>query len=88
MYPWRDLPRERLAFLPTPLEPAPRLTERLGCNLFVKREDQSGLGMGVVGGIVHMAVHVYIAKRNTNFRDVLQFPAVHARLPDDALHPR
>jgi 1-aminocyclopropane-1-carboxylate deaminase/D-cysteine desulfhydrase-like pyridoxal-dependent ACC family enzyme len=40
------LPRRPLALLPTPLEPAPRLGERLGIDLLVKREDQSGLGLG------------------------------------------
>jgi 1-aminocyclopropane-1-carboxylate deaminase/D-cysteine desulfhydrase-like pyridoxal-dependent ACC family enzyme len=39
--------RERpLASLPTPLEPAPRLGARLGVELWVKREDRSGLGLG------------------------------------------
>jgi 1-aminocyclopropane-1-carboxylate deaminase/D-cysteine desulfhydrase-like pyridoxal-dependent ACC family enzyme len=42
----RGLPRLPLALLPTPLEPAPRLGERLGVELLVKREDQSGLGLG------------------------------------------
>jgi 1-aminocyclopropane-1-carboxylate deaminase/D-cysteine desulfhydrase-like pyridoxal-dependent ACC family enzyme len=42
----RGLPRIRLALLPTPLQPAPRLGERLGIDLLVKREDQSGLGLG------------------------------------------
>ena len=42
----RGLPRLPLALLPTPLEPAPRLGARLGIELWVKREDQSGLGLG------------------------------------------
>ena len=42
----KGLPRRPLALLPTPLEPAPRLGERLGIDLLVKREDQSGLGLG------------------------------------------
>jgi 1-aminocyclopropane-1-carboxylate deaminase/D-cysteine desulfhydrase-like pyridoxal-dependent ACC family enzyme len=42
----RELPRLPLALLPTPLEPAPRLGARLGIELLVKREDQSGLGLG------------------------------------------
>ena len=42
----RALPRIPLALLPTPLEPARRLGERLGIELSVKREDQSGLGLG------------------------------------------
>jgi 1-aminocyclopropane-1-carboxylate deaminase/D-cysteine desulfhydrase-like pyridoxal-dependent ACC family enzyme len=41
------LPRVRLAYLPTPLEPAPRLGDALGgLDLWVKREDQSGLAFG------------------------------------------
>ena len=40
-------PRFRLACLPTPLEPLPRLTEFLGGpRLFVKRDDQTGLALG------------------------------------------
>jgi 1-aminocyclopropane-1-carboxylate deaminase/D-cysteine desulfhydrase-like pyridoxal-dependent ACC family enzyme len=42
----RALPRRPLAALPTPLEPAPRLGARFGLELWVKREDQSGLGLG------------------------------------------
>ncbi len=42
-----SLPRVRLADLPTPLEEAPRLGERLGLRrLFVKRDDNTGLAMG------------------------------------------
>lgn len=41
------LPRLRLAELPTPLEPAPRLGAAIGSTaLAVKREDLSGLGLG------------------------------------------
>ncbi len=41
------IPRVGLAHLPTPLEPLPRLTARLGGpQLWVKREDCSGLGFG------------------------------------------
>jgi L-cysteate sulfo-lyase len=40
-------PRTRLAHLPTPLEPLPRLTELLdGPNLWVKRDDCTGLASG------------------------------------------
>jgi 1-aminocyclopropane-1-carboxylate deaminase/D-cysteine desulfhydrase-like pyridoxal-dependent ACC family enzyme len=38
------LPRARLATLPTPLEPGPRLPG--GARLWVKRDDLTGLGMG------------------------------------------
>jgi L-cysteate sulfo-lyase len=43
----RALPRLRLAHLPTPLEPMPRLGARLGLlSLWVKRDDCTGLGLG------------------------------------------
>ena len=44
----RTLPRVRLAHLPTPLEPMPRLAKHLGlgCSLWVKRDDCTGLGIG------------------------------------------
>ena len=45
--PIRELPRVRLAHLPTPLEPMPRLAAHLGLeSLWVKREDCTGLGLG------------------------------------------
>ncbi len=41
------MPRVNLAVLPTPLEPLPRLTAELGGpNLFVKRDDLTGLAFG------------------------------------------
>jgi len=41
------VPRIRFAHLPTPIEPMPRLSEKLsGPQLFVKRDDQTGLGLG------------------------------------------
>jgi 1-aminocyclopropane-1-carboxylate deaminase/D-cysteine desulfhydrase-like pyridoxal-dependent ACC family enzyme len=41
------LPRVRLAALPTPLEPLPRLTAALGGpRLFIKRDDLTGLAFG------------------------------------------
>lgn len=39
-------PRCRLAYLPTPLEPLERLSARYGVNLFIKREDLTGLAFG------------------------------------------
>jgi L-cysteate sulfo-lyase len=43
----RGLPRLRLAHLPTPLEPMPRLGALLGLSaLWVKRDDCTGLGLG------------------------------------------
>ena len=42
-----NLPRVRLANLPTPLEDAPRLTEYLrGPRLWIKRDDLTGLALG------------------------------------------
>jgi D-cysteine desulfhydrase family pyridoxal phosphate-dependent enzyme len=42
-----DLPRIRLAYLPTPLEELPRLTKALGGpRLYIKRDDQTGLAGG------------------------------------------
>ena len=40
------LPRRRLATLPTELEPLPRLGEHLGIELYIKRDDNTGLAMG------------------------------------------
>ncbi len=43
----RTLPRVRLAHLPTPLEPMPRLAAQLGAaSLWAKRDDCTGLGLG------------------------------------------
>lgn len=39
-------PRLRLGTLPTPVEPLPRLSARLGCQLFVKRDDMTGIAFG------------------------------------------
>jgi hypothetical protein len=36
-------PRVRLAHLPTPLEPAPGLSQALGIDLWIKRDDCTGL---------------------------------------------
>ncbi|WP_237067984.1 D-cysteine desulfhydrase family protein [Microbulbifer guangxiensis] len=41
------LPRQSLGFFPTPLHPLARLTEMLGGpQLFIKRDDQTGLALG------------------------------------------
>ena len=39
-------PRVALATLPTPLEPAPRLSVELGAEVWIKRDDLTGLGLG------------------------------------------
>lgn len=41
-----DQPRVSLVHLPTPLEEAPRLSDALGIDLLVKREDMAGLCVG------------------------------------------
>lgn len=40
------LPRTLLATLPTPLHLAPRLSEELGVEIWLKRDDLTGLGLG------------------------------------------
>src|SRR3954451_2933754 len=40
-----DRPRARLAALPTPLERAPRLSEQLGVEVWLKRDDVGSLGL-------------------------------------------
>ena len=44
--PAADLPRCRLATLPTPLLPAPGLSEAVGVEILVKRDDMTGLLLG------------------------------------------
>ncbi|AJY75473.1 D-cysteine desulfhydrase family protein [Paenibacillus beijingensis] len=41
-----SLPRVQLGSWPTPLQPAGQLSRQLGCPLFIKREDMTGLGGG------------------------------------------
>ena len=44
---WARIPRRKLAFLPTPLVEAPRLSARLGGpRIFLKRDDLTGLAFG------------------------------------------
>ncbi|MCS7264947.1 MAG: D-cysteine desulfhydrase family protein [Armatimonadetes bacterium] len=40
------LPRVSLATLPTPLEPLPRISQMLGVQIFIKRDDLTGLAFG------------------------------------------
>lgn len=42
----REYPRCPLAHLPTPLKLMPKLSRELGFNLFIKRDDQTGLAFG------------------------------------------
>jgi len=39
-------PRIRLGTFPTPLQPAPRLSEAVGVEMWLKRDDMTGLGLG------------------------------------------
>jgi D-cysteine desulfhydrase len=39
-------PRVRLGTLPTPLHPAPRLSEAVGVEIWFKRDDLTGMGLG------------------------------------------
>src|SRR5262249_35726749 len=41
-----DLPRVELATVPTPLRPAPRLSKALGVEIWFKRDDLTGFGLG------------------------------------------
>ena len=42
----KDMPRVKLAALPTALEYAPRLSQNLGLELYIKRDDNTGLAIG------------------------------------------
>jgi len=42
-----EVSRLRMAHLPTPLEPLDALSEALGIDLWIKRDDQTGLALGV-----------------------------------------
>lgn len=46
MTPGTEAARPSLAVLPTPLHPAPRLSEELGAEVWLKRDDMTGLGLG------------------------------------------
>ncbi len=41
-----EFPFVRLGFAPTPLAPLPRISERLGIRVLIKRDDQTGLAFG------------------------------------------
>ncbi len=43
---FNSLARIEIAHLPTPLESAPRLSDELGCHLYIKRDDCTGLAGG------------------------------------------
>ncbi len=41
-----SFPRLSLGFWPTPLQPARRLSEAIGCSVYIKRDDLTGVGGG------------------------------------------
>jgi D-cysteine desulfhydrase/L-cysteate sulfo-lyase len=41
-----SIPRVEISHSPTPIESAPRLSKELGCNIFIKRDDCTGLASG------------------------------------------
>ena len=41
----QKLPRTRLGFFPTPLQRLDRLSEQLGVNLYIKRDDFTGISL-------------------------------------------
>jgi 1-aminocyclopropane-1-carboxylate deaminase/D-cysteine desulfhydrase-like pyridoxal-dependent ACC family enzyme len=75
-------PRTRLIHLPTPLEAAPRLSEMLGVDLWIKREDLAGLCVGgnksrllefVIGSLQQQGVDTlvaYAAAQSNKLRDI------------------
>jgi 1-aminocyclopropane-1-carboxylate deaminase/D-cysteine desulfhydrase-like pyridoxal-dependent ACC family enzyme len=84
-----ELPRVRLVHLPTPLEVAPRLSEALGVNLLVKREDLAGLCVGgnksrllefALGSLRDKGVDTLIAHAAEQSNKLRDIAAVAARL--------
>lgn len=61
-------PRETLAALPTPLAPAPRLSEELGVEVWCKRDDLTGFGLG---GNKVRALEFLIGAARADHADVL-----------------
>jgi len=43
---FNSIPRVAISHSPTPIESAPRLSKELGCNIFIKRDDCTGLASG------------------------------------------
>ena len=46
MIDFESIPRVTMSHGPTPLEAMPRLSQAVGCNLYIKRDDCTGLGGG------------------------------------------
>ena len=61
-------PRVRLSYAPTPLDPAPRLGSALGIELWIKREDCTGLAMG--GNKVRQ-IEFYLGEAQSQAADTL-----------------
>ena len=73
-------PRVALATLPTPLEMAPRLSAELGAEVWIKRDDLTGLGLG--GNKVRKLEFLLGAARTEGCDTVVTFGALqsnHAR---------
>lgn len=78
----QDRPRVRFVHLPTPLEAAPLLSEALGVDLLIKREDLAGLCVGgnkarllefAIGSLRHQGVDTLIAcaaEQSNKLRDI------------------
>ena len=83
-------PRARFAHLPTPLEPLPRLSARLGeANLLVKRDDCTGLATGgnktrklefLLGDALELGADTVITQGAVQSNHVRQTAAAAARL--------
>jgi 1-aminocyclopropane-1-carboxylate deaminase/D-cysteine desulfhydrase-like pyridoxal-dependent ACC family enzyme len=87
-------PRVRFAHLPTPLERAPRLSEALGVNLLIKREDLSGLCAGgnktrllefALGSLRGKGVDTLIAHAGEQSNKLRDIAAAAARCGMDAI---
>ena len=43
---WNEFPRVRLGVFPTPIQKLENISKKLHTNVFVKRDDLTGLGLG------------------------------------------
>lgn len=82
------LPRTRLVHLPTPLEHAQRLSDKLGVEMFVKREDLAGLCAGgnkarlmefVIGALQAKGVDTLVATSAPQSNKLREIAAAAAR---------
>jgi 1-aminocyclopropane-1-carboxylate deaminase/D-cysteine desulfhydrase-like pyridoxal-dependent ACC family enzyme len=89
------LPRVRLAHLPTPLDPCPRLSDLLqGPRIWIKRDDCTGLAFGgnktrqhefILGDAVDRGVDVVIQGAASQSNQSRQLAAASARLGIDCI---